>query len=576
VNNPSAANTSRTKQDSPIHAHQVSVKKISTPKSSRRGVWKKYGQKVLKNSNGTTIRCYYRCSAPECPVRKQIDKGLEGDGQATSTCKTVGTHNHALNQNAIDELPEGCDAEWSSGDSAGDSPDEQADLAPVVAPAVTSELVPLRCIQDFADHTNPSMVPIKQLITLDVPIPATSDLSYPLKADIRSFCNLAECKAPDTAMELSSTQPQFVTEASYPFRILSVNSAWLDFCGYEKSEVVGMTPKILQGPKTEKDQLLSLVAFVALRKSVVVQLTNYTKQGQPFLNTLRVEPMSIGNQQLCLATSEMKNLAVPHQREKASAESMVCAALAGLKQLSETAVNVGGTTLQGNPESSIESDKAKTMPVQLAKRKKVEDPTTTFQGNPESSIESDKAKTMPVQLAKRKEVEDPTTSSGAEEVGDQDANPEPSAAGASARGKVAKRNQWKKYGQKIVKKRKSGDSGESVRCYYRCNFPGCPVKKQIEKIIGASGIVSEKIPHIWGNHNHPEDVFHNQSCYDDHENSSDFKVMLPRKSEKHWHEEQQYPSLCGSTKPAKWQQQPGWQVGQGEGGRFGQQQLFWQ
>ena len=47
----------------------------------------------------------------------------------------------------------------------------------------------------------------------------------------------------------------------------------------------------------------------ALRKLVVVQLTNYTKQGQPFLNTLRVELMTVGDQQFFLATSEMALLA---------------------------------------------------------------------------------------------------------------------------------------------------------------------------------------------------------------------------------------------------------------------------
>ena len=64
-----------------------------------------------------------------------------------------------------------------------------------------------------------------------------------------------------------------------------------------------------QGPKTEKGQLSYLMECAALRKLVVVQLTNYTKQGQPFLNTLRVELMTVGDQQFFLATSEMALLA---------------------------------------------------------------------------------------------------------------------------------------------------------------------------------------------------------------------------------------------------------------------------
>jgi hypothetical protein len=53
--------------------------------------WKKYGHKQLK---GTDIhRCYYKCKAPNCPVKKQVENKIGADSVNTVIYK--GVHNHA-------------------------------------------------------------------------------------------------------------------------------------------------------------------------------------------------------------------------------------------------------------------------------------------------------------------------------------------------------------------------------------------------------------------------------------------------------------------------------------------------
>lgn len=97
--------------------------------------------------------------------------------------------------------------------------------------------IALGVTQDFAGYTTLGT-------TISAVMPPSSDLSYPLEASVPDM-GVAECKVPNTAMQLSSHQPQCVVDANYPYHILSANSLWLDFCGFEENEVVGMTLDIL-------------------------------------------------------------------------------------------------------------------------------------------------------------------------------------------------------------------------------------------------------------------------------------------------------------------------------------------
>jgi hypothetical protein len=93
-------------------------------------------------------------------------------------------------------------------------------------------------------------------------------------------------------------------------------------------------------------------------------------------------------------------------------------------------------------------------------------------------------------------------------------------------GESIKVNQWRKYGMKVMKKRKLGENTEAVRCYYRCNFPGCKGKKQIDKVVDLDGKVLQKIPKESGEHCHPEGIFGNVVCYDDREDPDDGPTPL--------------------------------------------------
>lgn len=52
--------------------------------------WRKYGQKQVKGSENP--RSYYKCTYPNCPTKKKVERSLE-DGQITEIVYK-GTHNH--------------------------------------------------------------------------------------------------------------------------------------------------------------------------------------------------------------------------------------------------------------------------------------------------------------------------------------------------------------------------------------------------------------------------------------------------------------------------------------------------
>jgi diguanylate cyclase (GGDEF)-like protein/PAS domain S-box-containing protein len=87
-----------------------------------------------------------------------------------------------------------------------------------------------------------------------------------------------------------------ITEAE-PFdepspKILFVNQAFERMTGYKREEVIGKTPRILQGPRTQKSELARIRAALRKWEPVRVELLNYKKNGQPFWMELDITPIA--------------------------------------------------------------------------------------------------------------------------------------------------------------------------------------------------------------------------------------------------------------------------------------------
>ncbi|HEY9675933.1 MAG TPA: PAS domain S-box protein [Waterburya sp.] len=74
--------------------------------------------------------------------------------------------------------------------------------------------------------------------------------------------------------------------------LLYVNQAFTRITGYDLTEVLGRTPRLLQGPKTDRSQLDKIRTALQEQKPVQVELLNYRKDGSEFWVELNIVPIA--------------------------------------------------------------------------------------------------------------------------------------------------------------------------------------------------------------------------------------------------------------------------------------------
>jgi PAS domain S-box-containing protein len=66
-------------------------------------------------------------------------------------------------------------------------------------------------------------------------------------------------------------------------RIIYVNRAWMKITGYDRTDISGKTPRILQGKHTDRNLLRTLKNKLLNRELFHGQTWNYRKSGEPFI-----------------------------------------------------------------------------------------------------------------------------------------------------------------------------------------------------------------------------------------------------------------------------------------------------
>jgi PAS domain S-box-containing protein len=83
-----------------------------------------------------------------------------------------------------------------------------------------------------------------------------------------------------------------ITAARLPDNpIVAVNRAFCELTGYDRDEIVGRNCRFLAGPETEPEAQAALRGAVAEGRPVLVELTNYRKDGSAFLNAVMIAPV---------------------------------------------------------------------------------------------------------------------------------------------------------------------------------------------------------------------------------------------------------------------------------------------
>lgn len=75
-------------------------------------------------------------------------------------------------------------------------------------------------------------------------------------------------------------------------KIVYVNESFTRTTGYTSQEVIGKTPRILQGPKTDRAQLDKVRSALSKNEQVRLQLLNYRKDGSEFWVEINIVPVA--------------------------------------------------------------------------------------------------------------------------------------------------------------------------------------------------------------------------------------------------------------------------------------------
>lgn len=89
----------------------------------------------------------------------------------------------------------------------------------------------------------------------------------------------------------SSYDSILITDATRAAKIVYANNAFRTLTGYSPSEVIGRTPRILQGPATDKKVIARLGKALKKGGKFEGRAINYRKDGTPFIMYWRVMPV---------------------------------------------------------------------------------------------------------------------------------------------------------------------------------------------------------------------------------------------------------------------------------------------
>ena len=85
-----------------------------------------------------------------------------------------------------------------------------------------------------------------------------------------------------------------ITDASAKGKIIYANKSFKKLTGYDPSEIIGKTPRILQGPGTDSKVIVRLSNALKSGGKFEGKAINYKKNGTPFIMFWRVLPIKVG------------------------------------------------------------------------------------------------------------------------------------------------------------------------------------------------------------------------------------------------------------------------------------------
>jgi PAS domain S-box-containing protein len=89
-----------------------------------------------------------------------------------------------------------------------------------------------------------------------------------------------------------------ISEAGPGYPIIYVNPAFCELTGYDAQEVMGKSPSLLQGPKTDKAVIDRLNSDISQGRVFHGRAINYRKDGSEFMMQWKIAPIRNENDEI--------------------------------------------------------------------------------------------------------------------------------------------------------------------------------------------------------------------------------------------------------------------------------------
>ena len=116
--------------------------------------------------------------------------------------------------------------------------------------------------------------------------------SIPLQNDVTGQATLFESIVVNVNDVVLVTEAEPIDSAAGGPRVVYVNPAFTRMTGYAPEEIIGLTPRLLQSPKTDQGELDRLRAALERWQPVEVELLNVHKDGSEFWAQINIVPVA--------------------------------------------------------------------------------------------------------------------------------------------------------------------------------------------------------------------------------------------------------------------------------------------